>query len=87
MRLPLNADYKLTNNWSLHDSSFGGLGYHEPYSAHSNFESKSFYNYDVMEWNLVTRRPYGIREHSSMRAEYYYDVKELYEDIYKNLTE
>ena len=84
---PLNADYKLTNNWSLHDSSFGGLGYHEPYSAHSNFESKSFYNYDVMEWNLVTRRPYGIREHSSMRAEYYYDVKELYEDIYKNLTE
>jgi hypothetical protein len=84
---PLDADYNLTNDYVLHDSSFGGLGYHEPYSVYSNFESEGFYHYDVMNWKAVKQRPYGIREHSSMSSEYYYDVKELYEHIVGKLTE
>jgi len=83
----LDTDYKLTNNWVVHDSSFGGLGYHDPYSAYDNFESEGFYHYKVMKWSSVSQRPYGIREHSSMRTEYYYDVKELYEYINGKLTE
>jgi hypothetical protein len=55
--------------------------------VYSNFESEDFYHYDVMNWKDVKQRPYGIREHSSMRTEYYYDVKELYEHITGKLTE
>ncbi len=84
---PLDEQYNLVNECIFHTSSFGGLGYHNSYSELKNFEGKDFYHYDVMEWKNVKSRPFGIREHSSMRTEYYYDVMELYDYIVGKLTE
>jgi len=76
---PLDDDYELVNKTTRKSTLAGALGAISAKSSLSKFTNQSFYPPDYSKGKFNENvRPYGIRNHSSMREEYYYDVQDFY---------
>jgi len=77
---PLDDNYELVNKTTRESTFSGALGAVSAESSLSKFTNQSFYPPDYSKGKLNENfRPYGIRNHSSMREEYYYDVQNFYQ--------